>query len=32
MTPLLIILALDLLEVLEHRHHLISRIFFTNAR
>jgi hypothetical protein len=32
MTPLLIILALCLLEVLEHRHRLVSRNFFTNAR
>jgi hypothetical protein len=31
MTTLLIILALCLLEVLEHRHRLVSRTFF-NAR
>jgi hypothetical protein len=32
MTAVLVILALCLLEVLEHRHHLVSRTFFTDAR
>jgi hypothetical protein len=32
MTAACIILALAVLEVLEHRHHLVSRTFFPDAR